>query len=124
MDSKIEAFILELPEEKRFDYFTLRQFVLDSSPEVVDDFKFGVPFFTCQGLLAYINEDRKRKKFYLGLCEGKQLKDIYGILEQEGTTVVSKWYYENKDKLERDHEILKDLILQGIAFNKAKRKRK
>src|SRR5689334_3763280 len=106
MNSKIEAFILELPEEKRFDYFTLRQFVLDCSPEVVDDFKFGAPFFTCHGLLAYINEDKKRKKFYLGLCEGKQLKDANGILEQEGTTVVSKWYYENPEKLENEAEAL------------------
>lgn len=123
MNSKIETFILELPEEKRTDYFTLRQFVLDCSPEIVDDFKYGAPFFICNGLLAYINEDKKLRRFYLGLCEGKQLKDPGGILVQGGTTVVSKWYYNSHEKLERHEEALRTLILQGIAYNKAKRKK-
>lgn len=123
MDSKIEAFILELPEEKRTDYFTLRQFILDCSPEIIDDFKYGAPFFTSHGLLAYINEDRKRRKFYLGLCQGKQLNDASGILIHERTSVVSKWYYDNRQKLDDQAEALKALVLEGIIYNKA-RKRK
>jgi hypothetical protein len=117
MSDIIDDYLIDLPEDKKIDYLTLHQFISDISDLIVVEKKFNFPFYTYNGLLLYINFDKKYKRFYIGFCNGYLLNDSFNILVKGETKQVRKWYYDNEESLVQNSNALKMTILQSMEIN-------
>lgn len=120
MPDRIDDYLIDLSEDKRIDYLNIHQFVMESSPEIVSEKKYQMPFYTCYGLLLYINFEKKVKQFYLGFCLGYVLDNYSNILKDGETKDIRKWYYSGIESLKHNQTDLKKLILESIKINRKK----
>ena len=51
-----ELYIHGLPENQRLMMEFLREIILDASPKIREDFKYGLPFYYANGTLPFIGE--------------------------------------------------------------------
>lgn len=123
MSQFIDEFVFHLEEEYRYNYFLLHEFVLSVSPLIKSEKKFNSPFYTFNGLLLYINFDKKKRLLYLGFCRGSQLIDSHGILDNSKTNTISKWYFTNLDSFSKNHDLLKKFIQDSMNINLTKGKK-
>ncbi|MFM6982981.1 MAG: hypothetical protein ACKOXF_02535 [Chitinophagaceae bacterium] len=124
MSDIIDDYLIDLPENKKIDYLTIHQFIIECSDLIQVEKKFNFPFYTYFGLLLYINFDKKVKIFYIGFCNGYLINDSSQILNHGDTKQIRKWYYKNEELLESHSYLLKDLILQSMQINRSKGKYK
>lgn len=120
MPDFIDDYLIDLSEDKKIDYLTIHQFIMECSSEIVSEKKYQMPFYTCFGLLLYINFDKKVKQFYLGFCQGYLLNDYSNILRDGETKYIRKWYYSGIESLKQDQTYLKKLVFESIEINRKK----
>lgn len=124
MSDIIDDYLIDLPEDKKIDYLTIHQFILECSELIQVEKKFNFPFYTFNGLLLYINFDKKFKQFYIGFCNGYLIQDNSNILIQGDTKQIRKWYFKDEEQLEKNAYLLKNLILQSMEINRIKANKK
>lgn len=94
--------------------WVIRELILSHSG-VLESMKYGVPFYTINGLLMYITSIKK-KGLVLGFCQGAYLPDPAGLLRaDEGQTLIRHWVFQ-KDK-EPDWELLAQYIETAVNYN-------
>jgi hypothetical protein len=93
--SSIDLYIDEQTEEISNMLIVIRNIISDTIPQAVECIKFNTPFFTYHGLFCYFYT--KKNKVYLGICNGAQLEDHYGILQGNTTTVKNIIFNSIKD---------------------------
>lgn len=123
MSQFIDEFVFQLEEEYRYNYFLLHEFILSVSPLIISEKKFNSPFYTCNGLLLYINFDKKSRLLYIGFCRGSKLKDTRGILDNSKTNTISKWYFKDLDSFSKNEDQLRKFILESIDINLTRSKK-
>lgn len=123
MSQFIDEFVFHLEEEFRYNYFLLHDFILSVSPLIVSEKKFNSPFYTCNGLLLYINFDKKIRQLYLGFCLGSKLNDHNGFLDSSKTNTISKWYFKDLKTFSENESLLRKFILESIELNLTKKKK-
>lgn len=121
MDKRIVNYIDSINPEYKRTYIVLFDFILDYNPKIQLEWKYNCPFFTYYGLLLYIGLDKKYKKVYLGFCNGSLLNNHFNILDNQNTTTVYKWYYQDDDCFIKNRELLKILIDESMVINKHKK---
>jgi hypothetical protein len=124
MSDIIDDYLIDLPEDKKIDYLTIHQFIIECSELIQVEKKFNSPFYTFNGLLLYINFDKKIKQFYIGFCNGYLIQDKSNILIQGDTKQIRKWYFKDEEQLEKNAYLLKNLILQSMEINRIKANKK
>lgn len=63
----------------------LRQLILDAAPQIEESIKWKIPFYSCQGLLCYLNP--LPGGVALGFCRGALLSNEQGLLSGDGKEV-------------------------------------
>ena len=124
MSDIIDDYLIDLPEDKKIDYLTIHQFIIECSELIQVEKKFNFPFYTFKGLLLYINFDKKIKQFYIGFCNGYLILDTSDILIHGDTKQIRKWYFKDEEQLEKNANLLKNLILQSMEVNRNKANKK
>lgn len=124
MSDIIDDYLIDLPEDKKIDYLTIHQFIIECSEFIQIEKKFNFPFYTFNGLLLYINFDKKYKQFYIGFCNGYLIQDNSNILVKGDTKQIKKWFFKDEEQLEKNAYLLKNLILQSMEINRIKANKK
>ncbi len=120
MNTAIENYLADqLPEHQEILYL-LRSFVLEAAPGVVEEYKWKTPFYSYQGLLCYLNVDRKRKQVYLGFYRGAELSNQQRLLEGEGK-LVRLIYFSKPEDTQR--EAVREILLEAMWLNEQKREK-
>jgi hypothetical protein len=65
----------------------LRDLILAAHPGMAETLKWQVPFYTCYGLLCYLNKPAKHARLEWGFYRGTLLEDPGGLLQGTGKMV-------------------------------------
>lgn len=84
---EVDQFILDLPKDIRNITVSLRKIILNSSPELKEEFKWSMPNYSYNGLVCYLQTAKKHVN--LGFHKGNFLqgKDGDKLLQGTGKTL-------------------------------------
>jgi len=114
----IDNFFFSLAEPERSCLLFIRQFVLEHSPEISENWKFNTPFYNYKGKwMCYLSYNQKTKVIYIGFVHGFRMS--HKKLLSEGRTQVKVFYVDpNKDV---DIKSLKTILKQALVKSKVKK---
>ena len=70
----IDEWYLQKDEPIKSCFQFLRTFIIKLDPRISEAWKYGMPFFCCNGkMLCYLWVHKKYKQPYLGIVEGKKI---------------------------------------------------
>ena len=96
MQSRCNEYFLSLPEPEQSCLLYMRQFLLESSPQITETWKFNTPFYYYKGhWFCYLIYQPKNKKIYLSFVQGYRLN--HPKLVSEGRKQM-KVYYVKADQ--------------------------
>ena len=110
----IDARIKELGDWRGRTLSQIRMLVKQADPKVVEEWKWGVPTWSHDGVICTGETYKDHVK--MTFAKGASLKDPAGLFNQEGTVRRAIDFHEN-DKV--DEEAFKTLIREAVTFNKS-----
>ncbi|MFJ7827749.1 DUF1801 domain-containing protein [Psychrobacillus sp. NPDC096623] len=111
---EVDQFILGLPEDIQSISNALREIILDTSPDLVEEYKWSMPNYSYKGLVCYLQTAKKHVN--LGFQKGKELvgTDINNLLQGSGKSM----RHIKITKLEEiQAEVFRSLIQAAITLN-------
>ena len=79
----LDEFYLNLEEPVQSSLIALRDIILSQDNDIVNEMKFGMPFFCYRGkMFCYLWVHKKNRFPYLGFVEGKRLEHPQLIIEK------------------------------------------
>ena len=117
---EIDKFIKELTDWRGKWVAQFRVLILKTTPEVTEDWKWGVPVWVCKGnvVAAGVFKDHVKLNFFKGASLPDPKKLFNAGLEAKGTRAID---IAENDKINED--ALKELIRAAVAFNMAGKKK-
>lgn len=84
---EVDEYIMNLPEDIRNIAEALRKIVFDSSPLLIEEYKWSMPNYSHKGLVCYIQTAKRHVNF--GFQKGNELveKDAFNLLQGSGKTM-------------------------------------
>jgi hypothetical protein len=118
---EIDKFINDLTDWRGKWIKQFRTLILKTAPEVTEDWKWGVPVWTCKGnvVASGVFKDHVKLNFFKGASLPDPKKLFNAGLEAKATRAID---IGEGDKL--DESVLKELIRDAVDFNKAGGKKK
>ncbi|MCU0420235.1 MAG: DUF1801 domain-containing protein [Cyclobacteriaceae bacterium] len=113
----VDNLLFDWPEERRLTAEVLREIIFAQVKGVQEQMKWGCPFYSKDGMLCYINFDRKLKKVVLALVEGFLMEDKYHQLIGD-TQNIKKLVFESPDTI--NERQIAYYLKQGMQINQAK----
>lgn len=114
----VDDFIAAQPADSQLRLRSLRKLILDAAPHVGESIKYDIPFYTCHGLLCYLNPKPDYVDF--GFCRGVELSDEGGLLYGDNKEV-------RKVKVTRLDgplvQSLRQLVQEALLVNEERKKR-
>jgi hypothetical protein len=118
---EIDKFINDLTDWRGTWIKKFRAMILKTAPEVAEDWKWGVPVWTCKGnvVASGVFKDHVKLNFFKGASLHDPKKLFNAGLEAKATRAID---IAEGDKV--DEAALKDLIRAAVAFNVSGGKKK
>ena len=118
---EIDKFINDLTDWRGKWIKQFRALILKTAPEVAEDWKWGVPVWTCKGnvVASGVFKDHVKLNFFKGASLSDPKKLFNARLEAKATRAID---IAEGDKL--DEAALKDLIRAAVDFNVSGGKKK
>lgn len=111
---EVDQFIMNLPNGIQDITNTLRKVILNSSPKLVEEFKWAMPNYSYKGLVCYLQTAQKHVNF--GFQKGNELqeKDINNLLKGTGKNMRHIKIMKLEDIKQ---EAFTSLILEAMELN-------
>ena len=118
---EIDKFINDLTDWRGTWIKQFRALILKTAPEVAEDWKWGVPVWTCKGnvVASGVFKDHVKLNFFKGASLPDPKKLFNAGLEAKATRAID---IAENDKV--DEAALKDLIRAAVDFNVSGGKKK
>jgi len=118
---EIDKFINDLTDWRGKWIKQFRTLILKTAPEVAEDWKWGVPVWTCKGnvVASGVFKDHVKLNFFKGASLPDPKKLFNAGLEAKATRAID---IAENDKV--DEAALKDLIRAAVDFNSSGGKKK
>lgn len=121
MQLKTEQYVLDLPVHLHESFYQLYFLITENAPFALEEFKYGVPFFTYKkGLFAFISKTPKKDKLYIAFFKHHFAKDNFKMPIFEETKMLKKWVFISQQYFDSHKPILMSLIQESIEFKNAK----
>jgi hypothetical protein len=110
----VDQYIIDLPENIQDIAVALREIILDSFPELIEEFKWSMPNYSYKGLVCYLQTSKNHVN--LGFHKGNELleKDPNQFLQGTGKTMRHIRITKIEDI---QPEAYKSLIQEAVALN-------
>ena len=118
---EIDKFITDLTDWRGKWIAQFRKLILKTAPEVTEDWKWGVPVWTCKGnvVASGVFKDHVKLNFFKGASLPDPKKLFNAGLEAKATRAID---IAENNKV--DEAALKDLIRVAVDFNVSSGKKK
>ena len=118
---EIDKFVNDLTDWRGKWIKQFRALILKTAPEVAEDWKWGVPVWTCKGnvVASGVFKDHVKLNFFKGASLSDPKKLFNAGLEAKATRAID---IAESDKV--DEAALKDLIRAAVDFNGSGGKKK
>ncbi|WP_026908139.1 DUF1801 domain-containing protein [Paucisalibacillus globulus] len=86
-NKEVDQYIENLPEDIQEITIALREIILNSSPKLIEEYKWSMPNYSYMGLTCYLQASKKHVN--LGFQKGNELeeKDTHNLLQGSGKTM-------------------------------------
>ncbi|SOC40671.1 DUF1801 domain-containing protein [Ureibacillus acetophenoni] len=111
---EVDQYMEKLPEEIKIITENLREIILDSSPALIEEYKWSMPNYSYKGLVCYLQSSKKHVN--LGFHKGNELQEKDSNQLLQGTGKNMRHIKITKVEEIRQEEI-KLLILEAIQLN-------
>lgn len=115
----VDNFLFDQPEGRRQLMEALRELIFSIQPDVEESIKWNSPFYSYNGLLCYVNFDKKAKCVALGFVEGFLIEDRYGAFSRD-TSQIKKIFFDESEDI--DVRMVTYYLRQALKINKTKKK--
>ncbi|MCU0424834.1 MAG: DUF1801 domain-containing protein [Candidatus Kapabacteria bacterium] len=99
-----DEFYADLAEPQKSIALEARALVLATEPDIVEDIKYGVPFYSREGWMCYVNVTKKNG-VTLGFMSGTVMSDTFDLFA----------------KKEQDLKLVRFIELPSVTFIREKR---
>lgn len=112
---EVNQYISDLPGDIQEITVALRNILFESSPELIEEFKWSMPNYSYNGLVCYLQTSKKHVS--LGFHKGNELqeKDTKQLLQGTGKTMR---HIRIKKMEEIQPKVFTSLIEEAVALNK------
>ena len=112
---EVDTFIAALPDEIQTITVALRKIILDSSSQLIEEYKWSMPNYSYNGFVCYLQASKKHVN--LGFHKGNELedKDVKKLLQGTGKTMR---HIKIKKLEDIQTEVFTALILEAVALNR------
>lgn len=110
---EVDQIIMDLPNDIQEITNSLRKLILNSSPELIEEFKWSMPNYSYKGLVCYLQTAKKHVN--LGFHKGNELQDSNDLLQGTGKTMR---HIRIKKMEDIKPELFTSLIQAAVALNK------
>lgn len=117
--SAVDNYIFAQRDDVKLTFEVLRDIIFETVKGVDENLKWNCPFYCKDGLLCYINYEKKTKKVIVGLVEGASITDKYNLFSDD-TAHIKKIYFEAAEKIPVAK--VKYYLREAMAINKVKSK--
>lgn len=113
-NEKVDQLIVNLPEDMQNIANSLRTIILESSPKLIEEYKWSMPNYSYNGLVCYIQTAKNHVN--LGFFRGTELqeKDMNNLLQ--GTAKMMR-HIKIKKIDDIQPEAFASLIQEAVALN-------
>ncbi|MFM8739420.1 MAG: DUF1801 domain-containing protein [Cytophagales bacterium] len=115
----VDNYLFDKPEPVKLTLEVLREIIFEMVSDVEEQIKWGIPFYSKNGLLCYLNFEKKTQKVVLGLVEGNSITDKYNLFSHD-TQQIKKIYFTSVDALPVNK--VKYYLAQAVKINRTKEK--
>jgi len=115
-----ELYIQNLPENQRFMTEFLRQIILDTSPKIREDFKYGLPFYYSKGPFCYLN--KQKTNVYLAFYWGKLLPDYALYFDPDERKMIKSITFTSIEMIEEKIPLLQQILKAALVVDSEKYK--
>lgn len=113
--NELDNFYLQQDEPIRGCLLALRDIILSHDKEVVNTWKYGMPFFCFRGkMFCYLWIHKKSKQPYLGIVEGKRFNHP-ALLTEKRSRMKIMLFDPNTDL---PVDVINNILQQAINFYK------
>jgi len=109
----VTEFIEDREGSKKEILHLLRDFIIDSTPDLEEKIAYNVPFYYYNGPLLYLSTSKK--DVYIGFCKGYAMNNYPEHLLSEGRKEIKVIHYKNLKDI--DFTILNALIQEAVKIN-------
>ncbi len=97
----------------------LRSFVLKAAPELVEEMKYGIPFYLFQGWVCYVNVGKSGVT--LGFPNGIQMSDVHELFSGQLLKQMRHIAIPNAAFLAEHSEAIQEYITEAMVLNDTKK---
>jgi hypothetical protein len=112
---EVDQYIVDLPENIQKITEALRKIILDSSPNLIEEYKWSMPNYSYNGLVCYLQASKKHVN--LGFHKGNELIESDTDTRLQGTGKTMKHIKIMKME-EIQPEAFAELIQKAVSLNK------
>ncbi|KGR79231.1 DUF1801 domain-containing protein [Ureibacillus manganicus] len=113
---EVDQYIAKLPENIQTITETLRKIIIETSTELVEEYKWAMPNYSYKGLVCYLQSSKKHVN--LGFHRGNELQEIDTNELLQGTGK-SMRHIRITNIEDIQLEVIKGFILEAIRLNEA-----
>lgn len=112
--ARIEDWFLDLPEVWQPVAKAIRELVMDSSPRMIEEWKYKTPFYSHRRWMCYLS--LQGQKMVLGFVQGTKMADPCGVLAHTDHRSI-RHFLPSPDPKRLPIDALRGLIQEAIAIN-------
>lgn len=118
--NSVEEYIYNLPDNERKIISFLRSIILETSPKFTEKLSYGVPYFYIHSRICFTWPASSplathNEGVILGLCRGKDLSNLQGILDMGTRKEVATVLFTNTAQINED--IIREIIFEAIEVD-------
>lgn len=98
-----------------------RLLLCGTEPDVIEEMKFGVPFYSRQGMVCYMNINKSGVT--IGFICGTQMSDTFGLFSGKSTKLVRHIALPNVDFIRENHDKITNYVIEALVINDSKAKK-
>lgn len=107
----IDQFFIQLEEPIKSVLLFLREYILQTDPNLSEEWKYGMPFYCYKGkMCCYLWVHKKYKQPYLGIVEGKAVHHPDLLTEQRSRMKILLINPDEDIDKDKISAILKDVL--------------
>lgn len=114
----VSDYLRRTPKQMRELMVILREVIHSSIPDVTESMKFGVPFYSMNGLLCYLNPLKTKDGIYIGFVKGYRMSDEAGVFVGQELKQIRHIVYRKPSDVKR--RLLKAYLQEALILNMMK----
>jgi hypothetical protein len=93
----------------------IRHFIATTLPEMNEELKYGLPFYTYKGMVCFVNP--KATHIDLAFTDGRIMSDTFGLFDERGLKRVRHIRIESEAFVREYHDEIMNYLIEATVLN-------